>query len=141
MAREYLHTAKYGNPGGMHTMKPMFVKQDNHIFKSEYHPDVVANKEEGLKAIYHVRGNKVYASAAHPDGPSLHALFSISDGGTIHTTVDHPEHQSNLPVFVLGKQPDKAFIEKTIQKEAPKVEAPKVEAPKKVVPKETPKKE
>jgi hypothetical protein len=117
--REYLHTAKYGNPGGMHTMKPMFVKQDNHIFKSEYHPDVVANQEEGQKAIYHVRGNKVYASAAHPDGPSAHALFTISDAGTIHTTLDHPEHKSGLPVFVLGKKPDQAFIEKTIQKEAP----------------------
>jgi hypothetical protein len=115
---EYLHTAKYGNPGGMHTMKPMFVKRDDHIFKSEYHPDVVANKEEGQKAIYHVRGNKVYASAAHPDGPSAHALFTISEGGTIHTTIDHPEHKSGLPVFVLGKKPDKAFIEKTIQKEA-----------------------
>src|SRR5207302_11504805 len=122
MTSEYLHTAKYGNPGGAHTMKPMFVKRENHIYKSEYHPDVVADKEEGLKAIYHVRGNKVYASAAHPDGPSAHALFTIGDSGLIHTTNDHPEHKSNLPVFILGKKPDAAFIEKTIQKEAPKIE-------------------
>lgn len=120
MAREYLHTAKYGNPGGMHTMKPMFVKEDNHIFKSEYHPDVVANKEEGLKAIYHVKGNKVYASAGHPDGPSPHALFTLSDSGTLHTTLDHPGHKSDLPVFILDKKPDAAFIAKTIQNETNK---------------------
>jgi hypothetical protein len=126
MGHEYLHTAKYGNPGGMHTMKPMFVKRDNHIYKSEYHPDVVANKEEGLKAIYHVQGNKIYASAAHPDGPSPHAIFTISDSGTIHTTHAHPQHQSDLPVFVMSKRPDAAFIEKTIQAEAPK-SAPKIE--------------
>src|SRR4051812_18089429 len=127
MVREYLHTAKYGNPGGLHTMKPMFVKEDNHIFKSEYHPDVIANKEEGQKAIYHVRGNKVYASAAHPEGPSPHALFTIGDNGLIHTTVDHPGHQSGLPVYVMHKQPDRAFIEKTIQNEAPRPLPPKPE--------------
>lgn len=116
MQTQYLHTAKYGNPGGMHTMKPMFKKVDNHIFKSEYHPDVVANKEEGLKAMYHVKGDKIYASAGHPDGPSPHAIFRISDTGTIHTTHAHPEHRSNQPVFVLGKAKlDPSFIEKVMK--------------------------
>ena len=96
-------------------MKPMFVKKENHIFKSEYHPDVLANKEEGLKALYHVRGNKVYASAGHPDGPSPHALFTITDKGTIHTTIDHPEHKSEQPVFILDAKPDAQFIEKAIK--------------------------
>ena len=99
-------------------MKPMFVKRDDHIFKSEYHPDVIADSNEGNKAIYHVKGNKVYASAAHPEGPSAHALFTISESGTIHTTLDHPEHKSDLPVFVMDKKPDRSFIEKTIAKEA-----------------------
>lgn len=114
---QYLHTAKYGNPGGAHTMKPMFVKRDNHIFKSEYHPDVVADSNEGNKAIYHVKGNKVYASVDHPNGPSPHALFTISESGAMHTTMEHPEHQSGQPVFHLHENPDRAFIEKTIAKE------------------------
>lgn len=129
MGKEYLHTAKYGNPGGLHTMKPMFVKQDNHIYKSEYHPDVIANQDEAHKAIYHVKGNKVYASSAHPNGPSPHALFTIGENGLISTTIDHPEHKSSLPVFVLDKKPDAAFIQKTIQKELPKPEPPKKETP------------
>ena|SRR6185436_17644715 len=124
MQSQYLHTAKYGNPGGAHTMKPMFVKRDNHIFKSEYHPDVLADSNEANKAIYHVRGNKVYASAAHPDGPSPHALFTISDKGTIHTTIDHPEHQSGQAVFVLDHRPDAEFIKKTIEAEALKPSEP-----------------
>jgi hypothetical protein len=99
-------------------MKPMFKKVDNHIYKSEYHPDVIANKDEGQKAIYHVKGNKVYASAAHPDGPTPHALFTIN-GGLIHTTIDHPEHQSGLPVFKLDHRPDAEFIKKTVAAEAP----------------------
>jgi hypothetical protein len=116
MATHYLHTAKYGNPGGMHTMKPMFKQVDNHIYKSEYHPDVIANSAEGQKAIYHVRGNKIYASAAHPDGASAHALFRVSDAGTIHTTHDHPEHQSDQPVYILGKEKlDPSFIEKVMK--------------------------
>ena len=77
-------------------MKPMFVKEENHIFKSEYHPDVIADKNEGTKAIYHVKGNKVYASAAHTDGPSAHALFTIGETGLIHTTLDHPETVTEL---------------------------------------------
>ena len=127
MQSQYLHTAKYGNPGGVHTMKPMFKKDGNHIYKSEYHPDVIADSNEAHKAVYHVKGNKVYASAAHPDGPSPHALFTISDNGMIHTTLDHPEHQSGQAVFVLGdhgevhpmKKPDAEFIKKAIAAEAP----------------------
>jgi hypothetical protein len=119
MKTQYLHTAKYGNPGGHHTMKPMFKKVDNHIYKSEYHPDVIADSNEAHKAVYHVKGNKVYASAAHPDGPSPHALFTITDGGTIHTTIDHPEHQSGQAVFIMDKKPDADFIKKTIAAEAP----------------------
>ena len=118
MKSEYLHTAKYGNPGGLHTMKPMFKKEGNHIYKSEYHPDVIADSNEAHKAVYHVKGNKVYASAAHPDGSSPHALFTISDSGTIHTTLDHPEHRSEQPVFILGKKPDADFIKKAIAAEA-----------------------
>ena len=100
----------------MHTMKPMFVKRENHIFKSEYHPDVVANNDEGLKAIYHVKGNKVYATENHPEGASAHALFTINDGGTIHTTHENPGHKSDLPVFVMGgEKPDASFIERVIK--------------------------
>ena len=96
-------------------MKPMFVKKDNHIFKSEYHPDVVANKEEGLKAIYSVRGNKVYAATDHPEGPSLHALFEIR-GDKIHTTINHSQHNPARHVFELGDaKPDQSFIERTIK--------------------------
>jgi hypothetical protein len=98
-------------------MKPMFKKVDNHIYKSEYHPDVVADSNEGNKAIYTVRGNKVYATGAHPDGPSPHAIFTINDNGMIHTTIDHPEHQSGQAVFVLDHKPDADFIKKTIEAE------------------------
>lgn len=116
MQSQYLHSAKYGNPGGVHTMKPMFVKRDNHIFKSEYHPDVIANKDEGLKAMYHVKGDKIYTSAAHPDGAGPHAVFRISERGTVHTTHAHPEHHSDQPVFVLGKEKlDQSFIERVMK--------------------------
>lgn len=129
---QYLHTAKYGNPGGFHTMKPMFKKVENHIFKSEYHPDVVADKNEGLKAIYHVKGNKVYASAAHPDGPSPHALFTISDSGSMHTTLDHPGHKSEQPVFILDHRPDPETIKKAIAAETPAPPPPPPPAPAKI---------
>jgi hypothetical protein len=116
MAHEYLHTAKYGNPGGAHTMKPMFVKRDNHIYKSEYHPDVVANTAEGEKALYHVRDNKIFASADHPDAGNPHALFTIHENGVIRATHSHPEHKNNQPVFVLGgEKPDASFIERAIK--------------------------
>ena len=105
-------------------MKPMFVKRDNHIFKSEYHPDVVVNSNEGNKAIYAVRGNKVYATGEHPDGPSPHAIFTITDKGTIHTTMDHPEHRSGQAVFVLDHRPDPEFIKKTIEAETMKAPEP-----------------
>ena len=80
-----------------------------------------------------MKGNKVYASAAHPDGPNPHAIFTISDKGTIHTTIDHPGHQSGDAVFVLGshgevhpmKKPDAAFIKRTIEKESGGHDAPK----------------
>ncbi len=112
---QYLHTAKYGNPGGAHTMKPMFKKVDNHIFKSEYHPDVIADSNEGNKAIYHVKGDKVYAASGHPDGHDPHAIFEIRDGGKIHTTMHHAEHNPNGHVFVLNQKPDAAFIENVIK--------------------------
>jgi hypothetical protein len=114
--QQYLHTAKYGNPGGAHTMKPMFVKKDNHIFKSEYHPDVIANQREADKALYHVKGDKVYTSAAHPDGPGPHAVFHIREDGKIHTTEHHPQHNPGQHVFELGDaKPDPSFIEKVIK--------------------------
>lgn len=112
---QYLHTAKYGNPGGAHTMKPMFVKKANHIFKSEYHPDVIANQNEATKAIYSVRGNKVYATADHPEGPSPHALFEIK-GDKIHTTIHHPDHNPAHHIYELGKEKlDSSFIERAIK--------------------------
>ena len=96
-------------------MKPMFVKKDNHIFKSEYHPDVLANKEEGLKAMYSVRGEKVYAAADHPEGPSPHAIFEIK-GDKIHTTLHHSDHNPSHHVFELGNErPDPSFIERVIK--------------------------
>ncbi len=121
---QYLHTAKYGNPGGFHTMKPMFKKVDSHIYKSEYHPDVAADSNEGNKAIYTIRGNKVYATGHHPDGPSPHAIFTISDKGTVHTTMDHPEHRSGQAVFVMDHRPDAEFIKKTIEAETMKAPEP-----------------
>ena len=112
---QYLHTAKYGNPGSVHTMKPMFVKKENRIFKSEYHPDVLANGEEAHKALYHVKGDKVYASAGHPDGVNPHAIFQIR-GDKIHTTVAHPNHNPEHHVYELGKEkPDPGFIERVIK--------------------------
>ena len=96
-------------------MKPMFVKKDNHIFKSEYHPDVLADKSEGEKALYFVRGKKIYASAAHPEGSNPHALFEIR-GDKIHTTPSHPQHNPGQHVFELGKErPDASFIERAIK--------------------------
>lgn len=95
-------------------MKPMFVKRDdNRIYKSEYHPDVLANKAEGEKALYHVKGDKVYAAGAHPDGP--HAVFEIR-GDKIHTTPHHSEHNPSQHVFELGgAKPDASFIERVIK--------------------------
>ena len=96
-------------------MKPMFVKKDNHIFKSEYHPDVLADRSEGLKAQYSVRGEKVYAASDHPDGPSAHAIFEIK-GDKIHTTIHNREHNPAQHVFELGgARPDPSFIERTIK--------------------------
>ena len=96
-------------------MKPMFVKKDNHIFKSEYHPDVLENQAEATKALYHVKGDKVYAAGAHPDGPSPHAMFRIH-GEKVFTTHHHPQHDPAQHVFEMGGvKPDASFIERVIK--------------------------
>jgi hypothetical protein len=96
-------------------MKPMFVKRDDRIFKSEYHPDVLANRAEGEKALYHVQGDKIYTTSHHPEGQGPHAVFEIR-GDKIHTTLHHPEHVPGKHVFELGSaKPDASFIEKVIK--------------------------
>src|SRR4051812_34945978 len=98
MQKQYMHTAKYGHAGGVHTMRPQFVMKGDHVFKSEYHPDVRANSSEGDKAILMKKGNKLYATGDHPDGASPHAMYEIR-GDKIHTTMDHPNHVHDTHVF------------------------------------------
>jgi hypothetical protein len=93
--QQYLHQATYGNAGGVHTAKPMFVMKNQGIYRSEYHPE---GKSE--MALYSVKGNHVYATGSHPNGPSLHALYKIN-GDKIHTTMHHPEHNPSMHAFEL----------------------------------------
>ena len=52
------------------------------------------------KAVYQVRGDKVYATKLHPDGASPHAMFEIR-GDKIHTTAAHPAHNSSRHTFEI----------------------------------------
>ena len=96
---QYLHQSTYGNAGGVHTAKPMFVMKNQGIYRSEYHPE---GKSE--TALYNVRGNHVFASGAHPNGPSLHAVYEIK-GDKMHTTMHHPEHNPSSHSFELRAHP------------------------------------
>ena len=110
-----MHNARYGNPGGVHTMRPQFVMKGEKVFKSEYHPDVRANSEEGTKAILMKRGNKLYATGDHSMGESPHAMYEIR-GDKIHTTMNHPQHNADGHVFELGPAKiDPGFIENVIK--------------------------
>ena len=112
---QYLHNARYGNPGGMHTARPQFVMKAGQIFKSEYHPDVQANREEGLKAQYTVRDNKAYQTSYHPGGESPHAVFEIK-GDAVHTTLHHHDHDPAKPLFRIGgEKMDPTFIDNVIK--------------------------
>ena len=115
MPKQYMHNATYGHAGGVHTMRPQFVMKGNKVFKSEYHPDVRANADEGNKAILMKRENKLYATHDHPDGASPHALYEIR-GDKIHTTMNHPQHNADGHVFVLGDvKHDQGFIDNVIK--------------------------
>ena len=96
-------------------MRPQFVMKGQKVFKSEYHPDVLANSEEGTKAILMKRGNKLYATNDHPMGNNPHAIYEIR-GDKIHTTMDHPQHVRESHVFELGPaKNDPGFIENVIK--------------------------
>jgi hypothetical protein len=115
MQKQYMHNAKYGNPGGFHTMRPQFVMKGEQVFKSEYHPDVRANAEEGTKAVLTKRGDKLFAAGQHADGSAPHALYEIR-GDKIHTTSHHPNHVHDSHVFELGPvKDDQNFIDNVIK--------------------------
>jgi hypothetical protein len=83
---EYIHQSNYGHAGGFHTMKPVFAKAGDHIYEMKGgRPDT--------KALYNIRGGKVYASSFHPNGASQHASFEIR-GNSMHTTPHHPGHSA-----------------------------------------------
>jgi hypothetical protein len=95
-------------------MRPQFVMKGNHVYKSEYHPDVRADAHEGTKALYVKRGEKLYASAAHPDAGNPHAMYHIREG-KVFTTMDHPQHNPDMHVFELGAvKSDPSFIKRVI---------------------------
>ena len=92
---QYLHQNTYGNAGGVHTAKPMFVMKNSGIYRSEFHPE---GKSE--MALYSVRGSHVYATNEHPNGATPHALYEIK-GDRLHTTINHPEHNPATHTFQL----------------------------------------
>ena len=89
---QYLHQAKYGHAGEMHTAKPIMAMDKGHIY------DMKEGRPDLTKPIYAVRGNKVYATEHHPSGASNHAMFKI-EGDKVHTTMYHPNHNPSTHVF------------------------------------------
>ena len=86
---EYLHQSTYGHAGGFHTAKPIMAmdRAKGHIY------DIKDGKVDTTKAIFAIRGGKVYQTEHHPGGASPHAMFHV-DGDKLHTTVNHPYHSS-----------------------------------------------
>ncbi len=90
---QYLHQSHYGQAGGEHTAKPLFAMSGGHLYEmKDGRPDT--------KAIYAVRGNKIYATQHHPSGASPHALFEIK-GDKVHTTSFHPAHNPTAHTFTI----------------------------------------
>ena len=93
MTIQYLHQSTYGHAGQMHTAKPLLAMQNGHIYEMK-------NGRPDTKAIYQVRGSQVFATSAHPNGPSPHALYEIR-GDKIHTTAYHPMHDPATHAFEI----------------------------------------
>ncbi len=90
---QYIHQSTYGHAGGFHTAKPIFAMDKGHLYEMK-------NGRPDTKAIYAVRGDKVFATAFHPQGENPHALFEIR-GDKIHTTEFHPNHDPGKHVFEI----------------------------------------
>jgi len=90
---QYLHQSHYGHAGGEHSAKPVFAMTGGRLYEmKDGRPDT--------KAVYAVRGDKIYATAHHPEGPSPHALFEIR-GDKVHTTPFHPAHNPAAHTFTI----------------------------------------
>lgn len=57
--------------------------------------DIKNGVVDTTKAIFHVKGEKVFQTEHHPGGASPHAMFTIK-GDTLHTTENHPYHSHIL---------------------------------------------
>lgn len=90
---QYIHQSHYGHAGGMHTAKPIMAMDNGHVYN-------MVNGRPDTKALYQVKGNKLYATALHPDGASPHAMFEIR-GDKIHTTAAHPAHNPSSHTFEI----------------------------------------
>lgn len=90
---QYIHQSHYGHAGGLHTAKPIMAMDKGHIYN-------MVNGRPDTKALYQVKGNKLYATALHPNGASNHAMFEIK-GDKIHTTINHPAHNPSSHTFVI----------------------------------------
>lgn len=91
---KYIHQSTYGHAGGFHTMKPIMAMDKNHVY------NMVNGRPDTGKPIYAIREGKMFATHAHPDGPSQHATFEIR-GDKIHTTANHPAHTPGKHLFVI----------------------------------------
>ena len=91
---QYLHQARYGHIGGLHTAKPIMAMDKNHIY------DIKNGRPDTTKPLYQVLNNRAYATEHHPGGPTPHALFEIR-GDKVHTTEFHPAHDPNRHVFEI----------------------------------------
>ncbi|HEY4487489.1 MAG TPA: hypothetical protein VI483_01855 [Candidatus Paceibacterota bacterium] len=91
---QYLHQSTYGHAGGFHTAKPVMAMDSSHMY------DLKDGRPDMAKPIYAIKDNKVFATAHHPDGASLHALFEIR-GNKVHTTSFHPAHNTSSHTFLI----------------------------------------
>jgi len=91
---QYLHQSVYGHAGGEHSLKPVMAMYKGHIY------DMKDGRPDMTKPIYAVHGDKVFATAHHPDGASPHALFEIR-GDKVHTTSFHPAHNASSHTFLI----------------------------------------
>lgn len=91
---QYLHQASYGHAGGFHTAKPIMAMDKGHIY--DFHD----GKVDLSRPLYRVENGKAFATAFHPQGASLHAMFEIK-GDKVHTTEYHPNHDPASHVFEL----------------------------------------
>lgn len=111
----HLYNTNYGQ--GSSSSTPQFSVRGNSIYLTSHNKSLQTNNRSA--AMYQMVGNKIYQTAFHPDGKSLHPVYEVKRG-SVYRTINHKEGHSSQAEFKMI-DPSKRFsvAPRPIQKAAP----------------------